>query len=286
MMNEDFTKRLTDGSIFREASTPLVSNPNWRLHNSSWTQMSINNAMYLLEAMKSILERWLGYEYVNSKKLLLVNHASYGDIPECWWRYGIISLGINGEYWCQFIYQLSHELFHLMMYETPGTTIPNEMMWLSEIICETSSFCMLSILAKQWLQAPIIPNCDNYAKSIEVYYDDLMRPVPQLSDRELVLHFLQNIDYLRRCPDDRCLNKIFSKRLHSMFIVNENLWITFLFLCKTGINKSMSTEEMLNAWYQSSPDDLKSAVKLVLMVYGFTETAGNIKHNQTLDSGF
>ncbi len=278
MMKQEYLLGHAFGNLHNEDTTILQSNPNWKLLNSSWSQMSLDNATRLVEAVKKTFEQWFGYDYVNSKGVLIVNHASVEGCPVCWHTYEMIGLNINGEFWCQFIYQFAHELCHLMTYDSKEAIIPSEIMWLLETICEASSFCTLAVLAKQWQDKPVIFEDPSYFTSIEKYYAGLIESIPDLSNDELISCFLKNVEYLRTNSTDRELNKVFAKKLHNLLLDTPLYWKPIQYICSSKIDSKMSTREMLNSWYQNSPSAVKQAVLTLLLAFGFVDFGGSIRH--------
>lgn len=283
MLKQEYLFRAILGSLYTEEATSLPSNPNWKALNSSWNQMNVNNVVYLMEAVKSVFEEWFTTEYVNSKRLIVINNASVEEIPVCWNKFEIIGLHIADEFWCQFIYQFAHELCHLMMYESREATIPREMMWFAETMCEASSLCVLYRLTNQWKVNPVIPGSFSYAVHVEEHYRTESEKFKTLSDEQLVSTFIRNIEYLRNNSTDRELNGLYAKKLHFLLIEHPKYWRVIIYICKSGLNGRITTSEMMNTWYNNVPDEIKVAIVTVIQIFGYTE-AGGIIHAQNRDS--
>ena len=83
-----------------------------------------------------------------------------------------VLLSARDDYWCQFAYQFSHELCHVLSnYERLGEG-PNG--WFHEAICELASVFTLRRMAERWLTCPPFPGRSDYAGSLASYAEDLL----------------------------------------------------------------------------------------------------------------
>jgi hypothetical protein len=83
----------------------------------------------------------------------------------------IIRTCVEADFWCQFIYQFSHELTHFVIRNLKR----NKNMyvkWFEETICESISLFILRILAEQWKLCPLYDLNNNYDKSILNYFEN------------------------------------------------------------------------------------------------------------------
>ena len=83
-----------------------------------------------------------------------------------------ILLSARDDYWCQFVYQFSHELCHVLSdYERLGEG-PNG--WFHEAICESASVFTLRRMAERWRTCPPYPGRTDYAESLACYADSYL----------------------------------------------------------------------------------------------------------------
>lgn len=78
----------------------------------------------------------------------------------------------NLMFWCQLIYQLSHELTHYISRQVNG--ISNSVSWFEETICEAMSLYTLDYFYENWETTNIGKNFPNFKSSVNQYLCDLL----------------------------------------------------------------------------------------------------------------
>jgi hypothetical protein len=106
----------------------------------------------------------------------------------------IIRTYVETGFWCQFIYQFSHELTHFVI-----RTFKNDkniyVKWFEETICESISLFILKISAEHWELCPLYILNNNYNKSILKYFqNEYKKHGSKLKD-------CKNIDELKRIEE-------------------------------------------------------------------------------------
>ena len=76
-------------------------------------------------------------------------------------------------YWCQVIYQLSHELTHCFINCLNGD-MKYHISWLEETICEAISLYFLNYFYNNWSMLPLYSKNTGYAPSIYDYLNNLL----------------------------------------------------------------------------------------------------------------
>ena len=90
----------------------------------------------------------------------------------------LISLSVSGDFWCQWVYQFSHEYcHHLINGELSG--VRSGLIWFEEIICELSSMYHLYLLHQQWSDSAE-PRKKGYAKNFQSYLNELLQKNSEL----------------------------------------------------------------------------------------------------------
>ena len=85
----------------------------------------------------------------------------------------VIQLTAKGKHWCQYAYQFSHELCHVISdYERLGEETPNG--WFHESICELASVFTLRRMAERWITNAPFGNWSDYADALARYTEDLL----------------------------------------------------------------------------------------------------------------
>ena len=83
-----------------------------------------------------------------------------------------VFLAARDDYWCQFAYQFSHELCHVLSdYERLREGRNG---WFHEAICELASVFTLRRMAERWLTCPPFSGRSDYAGSLASYAEDLL----------------------------------------------------------------------------------------------------------------
>lgn len=85
-----------------------------------------------------------------------------------------IFLSVNSySYWCQVVYQLSHELTHCFVY-CHNNSEKNKASWIEETICEAISLYFLNYFYENWDKIELSINSPNYKASIWEYLNDVL----------------------------------------------------------------------------------------------------------------
>lgn len=71
-------------------------------------------------------------------------------------------------YWCQVIYQLSHELTHCLIYANSRLN-EKKASWIEESICEVMAYYFLKYFADNWEKCPLGKINPHYKKSVREY---------------------------------------------------------------------------------------------------------------------
>lgn len=80
----------------------------------------------------------------------------------------------NYSYWCQVVFQLSHELTHYMIYSHCKDE-SRYASWLEETICEAMSFYVLAWFRDNWKILSLYKYNANYDKHIDEYLEDELK---------------------------------------------------------------------------------------------------------------
>lgn len=75
---------------------------------------------------------------------------------------------VDYNYWCQVVYQLSHEITHCFIYSN-NYSVNNKASWIEETICEAMSFYFLNYFYKNWRLCGLYQRNSNYFKFFNNY---------------------------------------------------------------------------------------------------------------------
>lgn len=107
----------------------------------------------------------------------LILDAENTDVPMYVKEQQLIRLSvIDTSYWCQVIYQLSHELCHMYIQKANSTT--EYLVWFEETLCEAFSYLVLDECSKRWGECELSKINSGYENSIKSYLLNLLNEKP------------------------------------------------------------------------------------------------------------
>jgi hypothetical protein len=117
-------------------------------------------------------------------------------VPVTWYQLDqdgrtVITLTAQDRYWCQYMYQFSHELCHVATnYDSPLRS--PEFGWLDETICELASWTTLTTLSNRWKVDPPFPTWKGYSSSIEEYRQETIDSYKKIVDPRPLRQWFQS----------------------------------------------------------------------------------------------
>ena len=159
-----------------------------------------------------------------------------------------IFLTARDTYWCQYVYQFSHELCHILTNFDRHRGHRHK--WFEECLCEMSSLFVLHRLAQVWtenpppdiLGAPVFaPNHRTYAEEIKTKYRK--PPVAGLSG-----WLAENIRTLEECPVRSKLNGMMAVALLDRFRDEPSLWCDCSWLNHWNPSSDATFSDYLDSW--------------------------------------
>ncbi len=141
------------------------------VESGRWGNVQIQEIQWVLESTASIFSPYVS---ILIEKNLSVSHSFP---PKVYYERTLngehrINLSAKDRYWCQYAFQFSHELGHLIC-KTTGGDQTNQ--WFEESLCEAASLFALLELSKSWDQNPPNPAWGNYAKEFKNYRTDRIK---------------------------------------------------------------------------------------------------------------
>lgn len=145
------------------------------LHSES--KQEWGSLRYIVEFIKKVFEE-LGI-YFGEDELRIFNDPE-ASAPQFLNRkklkstFDIVELNCPGEaYWCQIMYQVSHELTHALIYRyNPNDGL--KVQWIEESICELVSWYFLSVLSYRWKECELSKQNEMYYKQVEEYLKNVL----------------------------------------------------------------------------------------------------------------
>ena len=141
------------------------------VESEHWGNVQIQEIQWVLESTASVFSP---YAPILIENKISVSHSSP---PKIYYERALngehrINLSAKDRYWCQYAFQFSHELGHLIC-KTTGGDQTNQ--WFEESLCEAASLFALLELSKRWGQNPPNPAWRNYAKEFKNYRTDRIK---------------------------------------------------------------------------------------------------------------
>lgn len=204
----------------------------------------------------------LSYLYTNFYEIefpndITIKYENSNISPRCNRVEKIIYFNCDIQYWCQLVYQLSHELCH---YQIPND-VPQNLRWFEETICECASFHFLYKFYELWKQIEIYPG---YCKNFKKYADNQMIMYKSFDLKQLSISNSKIIQSLINDEYQREINKYIAFNIFPIFKKDINFWKNVKYLCYLSPNKSFV--DVLEEWKSfdsSSIGSINSILELI-----------------------
>lgn len=163
----------------------------------------------------------------------------------------VLLLSAKERYWCQYMYQLAHELCHYIsnynQYELALHT-PNN--WFIESVCEVASRFTLREVAGLWEKRPPYVGAESFVPSILDYYNGLGNKT-RLSAEPFIFWFKNNEANLRSNPILRDLNHHIADYLEPYF--TRESWQSLRYLNIPAPNTTSDLKSYFQNWLINAP---------------------------------
>lgn len=135
-----------------------------------------------------------------------------------------IWISARDTYWCQYVYQFSHELCHVLV--NFDRLRDHRHKWFEESICELSALFVLHRLSGEFRQAPPseVLGAEEFAPHFATYAEEVALSACPARRPELPVWFSKNIHELEERRVDRDLNRIVAVALLDSFLADRSLW--------------------------------------------------------------
>ena len=154
-----------------------------------------------------------------------INVARWDQSPRVFYDHRPYEIRINAQdtYWCQYVYQFSHELCHILTNFDRHRT--HAYKWFEESLCELAALFVLHGLTDTWTTPPSdVFGAGEYARSFRVYAQDIVSEHRQPRHAALPRWLAQHRDSLEADPCIRELNRVVAVALLKRFLEDPSLW--------------------------------------------------------------
>lgn len=230
-------------------STITVSDKIRLVECSEFGNFNRDIVMDFLRMVQQNFYLWLGGQPEDERYCVIIYHDKYPMCIKCGSNH-IIQLCTHDNYWCQWVYQFSHEYCHHLINGPSGNGVRG-MMWFEETVCELAS---IHNLYEMVLFCTASPNKIRlrYAQAVQDYlYAHLLslQPSRQYTCGEfLSLH----TEELAQPVYHREIYSGIASYMLPLFLANPNLWKIILHF---GDMRRWPSLEALFRHLQDTADD-------------------------------
>ena len=184
----------------------VTASPLLIIENGNWGATSLSTVHAVLKSAFDVLLDAFGKfpDYP-------VHVARWSQDPRVFYDYRPYQIRISARdtYWCQYVYQFSHELCHVMTNFDRHKEHKHK--WFEESLCELASLFVLHRLATVWKERPPAEIIDaaEFAPHFRAYADDVGNDIGNVKTdrRDLPQWLTKHIDTLEANPFNRELNR-------------------------------------------------------------------------------
>ena len=180
----------------------------------------------------------------------------------------LINLNSKDRYWCQYAFQFSHEIGHILCGFKDGD--PSNL-WFEETLGEVASLYSLLRMEEKWKHSAPYPHWKAYAPEFTKYARERKRKYKDQIPSNLKKWFHENQKVLAKHPVDRPRNAALAIQLLPRFENSSVGWTTCAYLNDQKNKEAKSFESYLYDWYRSCPHtEQKGFVKKIAAEFGIT----------------
>ncbi len=176
-----------------------------------------------------------------------------------------VKLNTGDRYWCQYAFQLAHEMGHILCRYKDGDATNK---WFEETLCETASLYALRSMAKSWKTRPPYQNWTSYSSHLEKYADDRIQRYSLPGDTHLASFYAENAQYLKAHATDRDKNAAVAIKLLPLFEANPEGWRAVHYINESVWDQEQDFPTYLRNWYEHTPKELKPFVEKLAEQFG------------------
>lgn len=225
----------------------VTASPLLIIENGNWGATSLSTVHAVLKSAFAVLLDAFGKfpDYP-------VHVARWSQDPRVFYDYRPYQIRISAHdtYWCQYVYQFSHELCHVMTNFDRHKEHKHK--WFEESLCELASLFVLHRLATVWQERPPAEIIDaaEFAPHFRAYADDVGNDIGNVKTdrRDLPQWLTKHIDTLEANPFNRELNRTLAVALLDRFLEDPSLWRDCGWLDHWDPSANATFRDYLDSW--------------------------------------
>ena len=218
-----------------------------KIENGNWGATSLSTVHAVLKSAFDVLLDAFGKfpDYP-------VHVARWSQDPRVFYDYRPYQIRISAHdtYWCQYVYQFSRELCHVMTNFDRHKEHKHK--WFEESLCELASLFVLHRLATVWKERPPAEIIDaaEFAPHFRAYADDVGNDIGNVKTdrRDLPQWLTKHIDTLEANPFNRELNRTLAVAPLDRFLEDPSLWRDCGWLDHWDPNANATFRDYLDSW--------------------------------------
>lgn len=182
-----------------------------------------------------------------------------------------VHLAAKGKRWAEFVYEFSHELFHILAnYENHAPPRIASHLWFEETMCEAVSLYTLRQLSATWEQSPPRAEWASYASTLNGYTGRVLNePHRQLpANTSLAQWFRENGPQLLENPYLRGKNELIANLFLPILEHNQD-WQAVGFLNLDASQQKMGFYDYLASWHSRTPPEHQEFTRLAMRMFHF-----------------
>lgn len=178
-----------------------------------------------------------------------------------------ISLSAKDRHWCQYAFQFSHELAHLICGSKKGDQTNQ---WFEESLGEAASLYALLELSKTWETSPPYPSWQSYAKEFKKYRNQRIHHASYPDNFQLSSWYKENRTLLSKNPNLRKQNLWIA--LNMLGLIEKNpgtAWSACGWLNQSKTDQPKQFEQYIRDWKSACPEmPQKKFVEDIMDLFG------------------
>jgi len=190
-----------------------------------------------------------------------------------------ILLAAKDQRWAEYVYEFSHELFHVLAgYDQHVVADTGRHQWFEEMLCETASLYMLKRFSLTWADSPPMPEWRSYVPTMQAFtrraLSERHRQLP--ANMTFEQWFRQNGPTLIAHPYLREKNELVAT-IFLPFLTNNPDWRAIAYLNADPSGDTSSFYDFLTHWYQATPAKQQRFVSDAIQLFHF-RVPDNVQH--------
>lgn len=141
-----------------------------KVANGDWGNVNTDDIALLLNAVVAEMSQYFPDRQLDTITVFPAQHGPvvlYEKGPKNEYQ---VLLAAKGEHWAEYVYEFSHELFHIFSryeYHAPPHRVRHQ--WFEEMLCEAVSLHMLKRFSAKWEQSPPKAEWKGYAHELHQF---------------------------------------------------------------------------------------------------------------------